>query len=231
MHKQTLTEGDGYVVIEDIIPHRLLDLVNSKLTQLHPIRASSRKKQYAEGDSIANLPDIAVWWSQLIMDWTEVIEMNEIIFQVANECIDNAKWYASDAVFTEPHSEWVNPHVDTPHRFEKWNEDKRLLGLQCIVPLYDLGPENGVTGLVPGSQARDFYIDMCYSGYYNSFYKRRNIQPVLKKGSVLIYNCRVLHSSMPNPTDTRRPALLFNYLNGDIIDELKSVDNIWKSNK
>jgi len=36
---------------------------------------------------------------------------------------------------------------------------------------------------------------------------------------------------MPNPTNENRPVLLINYLSKDIIDEVRQVDNIWKSNE
>lgn len=229
-YKDILTEGDGYVVIENVIPHSILDSFASKLDQLHPVRASSSDKIYAERGEILALPDMAVWWSQLVMSWPEVEEINHIISKYVKECIANEHWYTSDTVFIEPHSKWVNPHVDTPHRFDKWNKDKRLLGIQCITPLYDLDLHNGATGVVPSSQLKDFPIDMCYKGYYNGYFNRNYTQPSVKKGSVLMYNCRLLHSSMPNPTDTRRPAILFNYLDSDIIDELRIVDNIWNSN-
>lgn len=229
-YKSILTEGDGYVVLENIVHHDLLELFYSKIAELHPVRASSSDKTYAERSEIANLKDIAVWWSQLVMRYPEVIDIHHTIIQTIKECIPNFYWYASDTVFIEPHSKWVNPHVDTPHRFDKWNKDKRLLGIQCIVPLFDLDMYNGATGLVPQSQLKDFPIDLCYKGYYNGYYNRNYIQPTVKKGSVLMYNCRILHSSMPNPTDTRRPAILFNYLDGDIINELKIIDNIWDSN-
>ena len=230
MYKDSLTETHGYVVIEDIVPHNLLDSFNSKLDRLHPVRASSNEKVYAERDAIQNLPNIAVWWSQLVIDWDEVIEINRLLLPSIQECIPNAHWYASDTVFIEPNTKWVNPHIDTPNRFLKYKEDQRLLGIQCIVPLYDLDKDNGATGLVPNSQKKNFDIDMCYKGYYNGYYNRNYIQPTIKKGSVLMYNTRLLHSSMPNPTNRTRPAILFNYLDNDIISDLKTVDNIWKSN-
>lgn len=229
-YKEILTEGNGYVILEDIIPHNLLDSFTNKLDKLHPVRASSNDMTYAERKEISNLPNIAVWWSQLVMDWPEVEQVHRIIFENIKECIPNAHWYASDTVFIEPHSKWVNPHVDTPHRFDKWSDDIRLLGIQCIVPLFDLDMHNGATGLVPKSQKKNFSIDMCYKGYYNGYFSRNYAQPTVTKGSVLMYNCRLLHSSMPNPTDTRRPAILFNYLDNDIIEELRTVDNIWGSN-
>ena len=230
-YKDILTDGDGYVVLEDIIPHDLLDSFYARVDELQPVRASSSDKIYAEKGDILNLPDIAVWWSQLVMNWKEVKDIHHIILHTIKECIPNNQWYASDTVFIEPYSKWVNPHIDTPHRFEQWTKDKRLLGIQCIVPLFDLDLHNGATGLVPKSQLKDFPIDLCYKGYYNGYYNRNYIQPIVKKGSVLMYNCRLLHSSMPNPTESKRPAILFNYLDGSIIEDVKKLDNIWGSNE
>jgi ectoine hydroxylase-related dioxygenase (phytanoyl-CoA dioxygenase family) len=104
-----------------------------------------------------------------------------------------------------------------------------MLGVQCIVSLFDVDENNGSTGLVSESQHRDFYIDMCYSGYYDKWFSRKKTQPIMPKGSLLMYNCRVLHSSMPNLSDKPRPALLMNYLDGNIVEEVRKQDNIWNS--
>ena len=165
------------------------------------------------------------------MDWDEVIEINNIIHPHVKQYLAEAEWYASDMVTINSKSEWMNPHVDTPHRFSKYNLDKRLLGIQCIVSLYDLSDLNGVTGVVPESQHTDFPIEQCYRGFHTPYFIFNSVQPKLPKGSVLLYNCRVLHSSMPNPSEYNRHALLFNYLHRDIIDDVKSMDNIWKSNE
>jgi ectoine hydroxylase-related dioxygenase (phytanoyl-CoA dioxygenase family) len=166
----------------------------------------------------------------MVMDWPEVIEINNILFKEVHSYLSDAEWYASDVVIIESHSKWVNPHVDTPHRFKKYNYDKRLLGIQAIVPFYDLTSKNGATGLIPKSQIVDFNINLCYQGMYDSWFIKNCIQPNVSKGSILFYNCRVLHSSMPNLQNKPRPALLLNYLDKSIVDDVKSMDNIWKSN-
>jgi hypothetical protein len=35
---------------------------------------------------------------------------------------------------------------------------------------------------------------------------------------------------MPNNGQIERPALLFNYLDSSIIDEVSDIDNVWTSN-
>lgn len=229
--KSQLTENTGYIILEKIIPDSLIDTIVAKLDTLHPVRASSSTKKYAEKDDIKNLTDISVWWSQMVMDWPEVIEINNLIFDKVKEHLHDAEWYASDIVTIEKHSKWVNPHIDTPHRFKKYNYDKRLLGIQAIVSLFDLDKSTGVTGIVPKSQTQDFNINLCYQGFYNTWFMKNCIQPSLPKGSVLFYNCRVLHSSMPNEQNSPRPALLLNYLDRSIIEDIKTMDNIWQSNK
>lgn len=225
-----LTDGQGYDVAISYIPEKLIDAVVAKLDTLHPVRASSSNRTYAEREKIKDLPDISVWWSQMVMDWPEVIEINSMVSELIKPQLPTAEWYASDIVVIEGNSKWINPHVDTPHRFKKYNYDKRLLGVQAIVSLFDLDKSRGVTGVVPESQKQDHNINLCYQGFYNSLFNKKCVQPTLPKGSVLYYNCRVLHSSMPNPHDQSRQALLFNYLDSSIISDIRTMDNIWGSN-
>ena len=225
-----LTDGEGYLFLERAIPEDLIDSINSKLDTLRMVRASSSGKQYAEKDKIKDLPDVSVWWSQMIMDWPEVKLINDLLITRIDKELDNAVLYASDIVTINGDSKWVNPHVDTPHRFKQWNDDTRLLGVQCIVSLQDTTPEMGSTGFVPNSHEPDWDINMCYNGAYNKYFYDFCEQRDMPKGSVLMYNCRLLHSSMPNYLPEPRPMLLLNYLNGDIVENVKKVDNIWSSN-
>ena len=225
-----LTEGEGYLFFENLIPHDLIDNINNKLDTLRMVRASSAGKTYAEREKIKDLPDVSVWWSQMVMDWPEVKLINDFLITRINKELDNAVFYASDIVTINGDSKWVNPHVDTPHRFKQWNTDTRLLGVQCIVSLQDTSPEMGSTGFVPNSHEPDWDIDLCYNGAYNKYFYDFCEQRDMPKGSVLMYNCRLLHSSMPNYLPESRPMLLLNYLNGDIVEDVKKVDNIWSSN-
>lgn len=228
--KNIIESQEGYIVITNIIPIDLIDSFYSKLSELRPVRASSSKKVYAEKEQIQHLSDIAVWWSQTVEKYHEVIKIEKIIGEIIKKNFETLDFYTSDTVTIQAYTNWINPHVDTPHRFKRWNYDKRLLGLQCIVPMFDLNDTNGSTGLLPFSQKNDFNINLCYKDFYTNQFNRNAIQPAIPKGSVLIYNCRVLHSSMPNKTDKNRPALLLNYLERSIMDEVKQMDNIWTSN-
>lgn len=228
--KDTINNKEGYVLLEGMIPRLLIADFNNRSKDLYPVRAVSSTRKYAERDDIKNLDDITVWWSQEVSEFPEVKKILKIVDPVITSNFGNLRFYASDTVFIKSGSSWINPHVDTPHRFKKYNFDKRLLGIQCIVSLVDTTKDNGSTGLVPFSQKRDFDIDKCYNGTYNRWFMENMKQHHMPKGSVLFYNCRVLHSSMPNNGNLERPALLLNYLDHSIIEEVSKIDNIWSSN-
>jgi len=221
---------EGYVLFDGMIPKWIIADYNNRIKDLHPVRAVSPDKKYAERDDIKNLNDISVWWSQEVSEFPEFKRILRIVDPLITRYFGNLKFYASDTVFIKPGSSWINPHVDTPHRFKKYNYDKRLLGIQCIVSLVDTTYKNGSTGLVPFSQKRDFDIGKCYNGTYNRWFQENMKQHDMLSGTVLFYNCRVLHSSMPNNGNLERPALLLNYLDHSIIEEVSKVDNIWTSN-
>ena len=228
--KPKLENGEGFIILDSFVPNILIADFKERLKDLYPVRASSSKKVYAERDEIKNLEDISVWWSQTVHNFPEFIKIKNLIDPIVKHEFADLNFYASDTVFIKSGSTWVNPHVDTPHRFEKYNYDKRLLGIQCIISLYDLDATNGATGVVPFSQKRDFDINKCYTGVYDRWFKDNVKQYPMPKGSLLMYNCRLLHSSMPNMSDIERPALLLNYLNQNIVDEISTIDNVWKSN-
>jgi ectoine hydroxylase-related dioxygenase (phytanoyl-CoA dioxygenase family) len=230
MNDFSLTSGEGYLFLENAIPDDFIDAINDRLHMLYPVRAISSGKAYAEKEDIQRLPDISIWWSQLVMDWPEVNAINDLLLTIVNRQLDNAVWYTSDIVTTNGDSKLVNPHVDTPHRFNQWNMDPRLLGVQCIVSLQDTVTEMGSTGFVPNSHGSDWDIEMCYNGAYNKYFWDFHEQLHMPKCSVLLYNSRILHSSMPNYLSESRPMLLLNYLNGDIVEDVKKIDNIWSSN-
>ena len=155
-----LTEGEGYLFLESVIPTDLIDSINSKLDTLRMVRASSAGKTYAEREKIKDLPDVSVWWSQTVMDWPEVKLINDYLITRVNKELDNAILYSSDIITINGNTNLVNPHVDTPHRFKQWNTDTRLLGVQCIVSLQDTTHEMGSTGFVPNSHEADWDIDL-----------------------------------------------------------------------
>jgi len=230
MNKETIINKEGYKILPGFIPRKYVSDFKNRLKDLYPVRASSSQKVYAERDDVKNLQDISVWWSQTVIDFPEVKSIAKLVNPIVKDVSQNLELYTSDVVFINPGSQWVSAHVDTPHRFSKWNFDKRLLGIQCIITLDDVSIEEGATGIVPYSQKRDFDISKCYTGEYDRWFLENCKQNSMSKGTLLFYNCRVLHSSMPNKSDKARPVLLINYLDKSILKEVSEIDNVWSSN-
>jgi len=228
--KDIIIEKEGYNIFESLIPNILISDLQNRIQYLKTVRAVSADKTYAERENIQKLKDKVVSWSETVETLPEFLAIKKIIDPIIHDCFNNFDFYSADIVTVYPYSTYLNPHVDTPHRFSKWNFDKRLLGIQCIITLEDVTTENAATGLVPYSQKRDFEINNCYKGTFDRWFRQNCKQHDMPKGSLLMYNCRILHSSMPNNTDRARPALLLNYLDSSIIDEVSTIDNIWSSN-
>ena len=112
----------GFDIINDIVSDSLIERINDRKDELYPVRASTHKKQYAEAEACKKLFGIAVWWSQLTDDWDEVKEIHELIYPEIKKHLTDAQFYASDIVTINGPSRWVGPHIDTPHRFEKYNK-------------------------------------------------------------------------------------------------------------
>jgi len=230
-YKDVVENKEGYVLLPAFIPHKLISDFKNVLPKLYPVRATDKNKKYAERHEIKNLQEISVWWSQFVLDFSEFKAIEKLISTVIKTNFPNMVLYSADTVCINAQTNLVNPHVDTPHRFKKFNYDPRLLSIQCIITLDDVSAESGSTGLVPFSQKRDFNIDDCYKGMYDRWFKENAKQNYMSRGSVLFYNCRILHSSMPNHSDKPRTVLLINYMDKSIIEEVKDLDNIWASNE
>jgi ectoine hydroxylase-related dioxygenase (phytanoyl-CoA dioxygenase family) len=228
--KEILTNKEGFILFSKLIPSTLISDFKNILSELKPIRATNKKREYAEKEDIKKLSSVDVWWSQEVDSYKETMAIRRIVDPLVLQNFPTFKHYVSDVVTINPNTDYINPHVDTPHRFSKYNFDKSFLGIQCIVILDSVNKTNASTGLVPFSQKRDFEISKCYKGEYDNWFKNNCKQLEMSKGSLLMYNCRILHSCMPNLADVPRPALLLNYLESSIMDEVKTLDNVWSSN-
>ncbi len=229
LDRKKLIHGKGWLLKKSYIGESLIDTFYDRIDRLGPRRAIDINKKYAEGAGILDLDKLAIWWSQQVLDWAEFQSIEKITFDLVRNILLDPRLYAADVVTIEPGSNIINPHVDTPHRFPEWNFDQRLLALQLIIPLHDIDSKSGSTGLVDQSQLENYPIDDCYQGKYNQLFLDLVKQPKMPKGSVLCYNARLLHSSMPNPSSRPRKALLIHYCESSIIKPLRSIDNIWSS--
>ena len=96
--KDELIEGKGYHVYEKFVPNILISDIKAILKELHPVRASSSKKVYAEKDEIGKLEDISVWWSQTVENYKPVQKIKTLIDPLIKHSFPNLDFYASDIV-------------------------------------------------------------------------------------------------------------------------------------
>jgi hypothetical protein len=223
----TLTQGQGWMLYQNFVPDNLIQNFNNRILELKPKRALNFKKQYAEDHEIQSIGPLAIWWSQQVLNWPEFQSIEKIVATFIATQMQDPILYAADVVTIQPGSNLINPHIDTPYRFPKWNFDKRLLSIQTIIPLHDIDSNSGSTGLYSGSQLKDYPINECYAGKFDQEFTENYIQPNMPCGSLLYYNAKLLHSSMPNPSTRARRALLIHYTDPTIINELYEIDNIW----
>lgn len=181
-------------------------------------------KYYSEHDGER---EYDVWWTKQPPRemWQPIVEQ---LASPISVFFGDKEWdiHCVDCITTRPKSSKVYAHIDLPYRYDEfWNVD-RTLGVQIIIPLDDFTLENGATIYLPSShlmrvdpqtfeEKRDELTDMLLN---------QGVQNVSKAGSVLMYDGRILHSTMPNHSDQFRSALLINVMEKDIIPRVQELD-------
>lgn len=134
-------------------------------------------------------------------------------------------------VCQKPGWQLVNPHLDTPNRFNKFNKTNDLLGIHAFIPLEKFCKETGGTAFLPRSQ--NYFIDHwnAIEGKYQDLFLDNYEQIECNVGDLILFNSRCLHSSMPNTSNTLRRALSITYVKKDIFEKLKQLvieeDNVY----
>jgi ectoine hydroxylase-related dioxygenase (phytanoyl-CoA dioxygenase family) len=217
----------GYCVVSNIIKQDDIECLNYLQNYLEPCRGHDFTAKYFPKKKLDEAGKLAIWWSQQVVGWECVKSINRCLLDITKDWFDNNIVYVCDVITNEPGNQFVKPHIDTPYRFDPWHENFELLGVQCIVPLCKFDKQNGGTGLYPGSHLRNWVVQDSYRGVYTEEFLEHVVQPEMNTGDVLIYNPRVLHSTMPNNTDIQRRALLTHITTKEMVEPLKLVDNIW----
>ena len=134
-------------------------------------------------------------------------------------------------VCQKPSWQLVNPHLDAPNRFNKFNKTNDLLGIHAFMPLEKFCKETGGTAFLPRSQ--NYFIDHwnAIEGRYQDLFLDNYEQIECNAGDLILFNTRCLHSSMPNTSNTLRRAFSITYMKKDIFEKLKQLvieeDNVY----
>jgi len=217
----------GYCIVQKVIDLEDIHCLNYLQNYLEPQRGHDYTAKYFPKKLINTADKLAIWWSQQLTEWECVKSINSKLLEISNGWFENSLVYVSDVITNEPGNQFIKPHIDSPYRFDQWHETFELLGVQCIVPLCDFNKDNGGTGLYPGSHLKNWIVKDSYRGVYTEEFIKHVVQPEMKQGDVLIYNPRVLHSTMPNNTSNQRRALLTHITSKQMADSMKLVDNIY----
>jgi ectoine hydroxylase-related dioxygenase (phytanoyl-CoA dioxygenase family) len=149
--------------------------------------------------------------------------------------------FASQSVLADVMSDLVGPDVKFHHsklNFKwsgggtevKWHQDisywphTNYSPLTAGLYLYDCGPDQAPLMVVPGSHRGELYSQYDDAGQWAGCLSDADAKTALAQepaeltgpaGSVTIHNCRVVHGSRPNLSDTARPLLLNVYSAAD----------------
>lgn len=216
--------SDGFTVFEQAIDQLVLyEMTYNKHPYDHPVRGHDRNGNYFgtyhDGVEWAN------YWTSPLNTNEYVKEIREIVDPIVSTVLIDPVFYHSDLSVMTPLNSLVRPHVDTPYRHKPWNDKHyEMLSIQVAIPIHQMSVHAGTTAFLPGSHKQHWDIAKCYSGKYTEEFLADAEQPVVNYGDMLLWDGRVLHSQMPNVTDTNRYMLLMNYLEGWIIDDVMKYE-------
>lgn len=219
--------SQGYCVVKNAFDPEWVEAIDRLHTLLVPQRGHDFDAKYFPKNKLEEAGALAIWWSQQVSEWNSVKRVNDKILEITDGWFKDSAVYVADVISNEPGNKFVKPHIDSPYRFDKWHDVEELLGVQCIVPLCHFTKENGGTGIYPGSHLKSWIVQESYKGTYTEEFLANVYQPEMFPGDMLIYNPKVLHSTMPNATTKTRRALLTHITSKEMVKQLKMVDNIW----
>ena len=215
----------GYVLVENVVPdewiERLREVTNAFVEQSRDI---------TESDAVWDLEPDHTPESPRLRRLTSPVEQHAAYWE-----------FASDSVVADVAADIVGPDVKFHHsklNFKwaeggeevKWHQDIQFWPHTNYSPatigtlLYDCGPDQGPLGGLPGSQNGPLFDLYNEDGSWNGALSDADAATLdLDKveymtgpaGSLTIHNCRTVHGSPPNQSDTGRPLLLYAYSSAD----------------
>ncbi len=215
----------GYVLVENVVPdewiERLREVTNDFV---------DRSRQITESDAVWDLEPDHSPENPRLRRLTSPVEQHPAYWE-----------FASDSLVADVAADVVGPDVKFHHsklNFKwaeggeevKWHQDIQFWPHTNYSPatigtlLYDCGPDQGPLGGLPGSQNGPLFDLYNEDGSWNGALADAdaasldldNVEYMTgPAGSLTIHNCRTVHGSPPNQSDTGRPLLLYAYSSAD----------------
>ena len=101
---------------------------------------------------------------------------------------------------------------------------------KIAVAIDELTEANGGTAFVPGSHTLKYDLNAIGKNTnhekYTNFFLANRKQHIATPGTVILWDGRLLHSTMPNKTDTDRRLFLVNAVSESVCEQLDIIDPI-----
>ncbi|KUL83465.1 hypothetical protein ZTR_10936 [Talaromyces verruculosus] len=229
---------DGLVVVEDAIPHDVLDHLNEKMVQdayTLQARKADSPYNYNPGNIQQDAPPVKKYFASSIF-------MNPIATQITSTALGPLpKWTFCSGNTAMPPTAEHPPSSQPVHSDADFAHPTHPFAYVINVPLITMTPENGSTEVWLGTHTDSgLHVQEGLHGERASgriksdvLERRRAIrppcQPVVPKGSIVVRDLRLWHAGIGNQTDEVRVMLAMihfapwyrNQMKLELADDLK----------
>ena len=215
----------GYVLVENVVPTEWLQRLREVTDEF-----VERSRSITESDAVWDLEPDHTAENPRLRRLTSPVEQHPAYWE-----------FASESLLADVAADVVGPDVKFHHsklNFKwaeggeevKWHQDVQFWPHTNYSPatigtlLYDCGPEQGPLGGLSGSHNGPLFDLYDEDGAWNGALSDADAATLdLDRvdymtgpaGSLTIHNCRTVHGSPPNQSDTGRPLLLYAYSAAD----------------
>tara|TARA_Y100000114_G_C11720058_1_gene307998 strand:+ start:88 stop:774 length:687 start_codon:yes stop_codon:yes gene_type:complete len=210
--------NDGYTIIPEFLDRADLKKVVDLERNTSPWKGLHKEFGW-QNEKIFDKQDYVHYWSVQVKKQTHWLQ--EKLHPIVSDIMQtNYKWFLVDFHTTNPGSDYILAHIDTPYQFRPWNHITELIAVQCLIAVDDFTHESGATRLIAGSHREQTLVEDIGSKELDDKLLAEGSDFVAPAGSVVIYHPRTIHSTMPNMSNKPRSALLLCAVRPDLIDSL-----------
>ena len=210
--------NDGYTIIPEFLDRADLKKVVDLERNTSPWKGLHKEFGW-QNEKIFDKQDYVHYWSVQVKKQTHWLQ--EKLHPIVSDIMQtNYKWFLVDFHTTNPGSDYILAHIDTPYQFRPWNHITELIAVQCLIAVDDFTHESGATRLIAGSHREQTLVEDIGSKELDDKLLAEGSDFVAPAGRVVIYHPRTIHSTMPNMSNKPRSALLLCAVRPDLIDSL-----------
>jgi ectoine hydroxylase-related dioxygenase (phytanoyl-CoA dioxygenase family) len=210
--------NDGYTIIPEFLDRADLKKVVDLERNTSPWKGLHKEFGW-QNEKIFDKQEYVHYWSVQVKKQTHWLQ--EKLHPIVSDIMQtNYKWFLVDFHTTNPGSDYILAHIDTPYQFRPWNHITELIAVQCLIAVDDFTHESGATRLIAGSHREQTLVEDIGSKELDDKLLAEGSDFVAPAGSVVIYHPRTIHSTMPNMSNKPRSALLLCAVRPDLIDSL-----------